>query len=114
VQNRYDNVHFKVVEGPYREGVQQVHESKEQFDVGKYVEEFKDYFGYVDGYKPSRDYSHAYNSLAREIALQLPTDTEAREIEGDAVMLLVKSGDEEAVKAGKALGDCMMQKTKHD
>ena len=114
VQNRYDNVHFKVVEGPYREGAQQVHESKEQFDAGKYVEEFKDYFGYADGYKPSRDYSHAYNSLAREIALQLPTDTEAREIEGDAVMLLVKSGDEEAVKAGKALGDCMMQKTKHD
>jgi len=46
--------------------------------------------------------------------LQQPTDTEAREIEGDVVMLLVTSGNEDAIKAGKALGDCMMKKTEHD
>ena len=114
VQNRYDNVHFKVVEGPYREGVQQVHESKEQFDAGKYVEEFKDYFGYVDGYMPKKSYGKEMDSLAAECALRMPTDTAAREIEGDAVMLLVLSGEEDAVKVGKKLGDCMMKKGKHD
>ena len=89
-------------------------ESKEQFNPTSYIEEFKDYFGYMDDYEPDKDYSEVYDSLAREIALQMPTDTDAREIEGDAVMLLVKSGDEEGVSAGKALGDCMMHKTKHD
>jgi hypothetical protein len=121
VQNRYDNVHFKVVDGPYKVGskvlaedYEKQLESKKGFDPQEYIKEFKDYFGYEDSYFPERDYSHSYDALAHELALQQPTDTEAREIEGDAVMLLVTSGSEDAVKAGKALGDCMMKKTKHD
>lgn len=125
VQNRYDNVHFKVVDGPYKVGSkdesiikcedqEKLLESKKGFDPQEYIKEFKDYFGYEDSYFPERDYSHSYDALAHELALQQPIDTEAREIEGDAVMLLVTSGSEDAIKAGKALGDCMMKKTKHD
>ena len=113
IQGRYDPCNFEVVEGPYKdESI--VKESKHAFDPASYVEEFREYFGYRDDYEVKQDYSEAYDSLAREIALQMPNDTEAKEIEGDAVMLLVQSGDEEAIEAGKALGDCMMRKTKHD
>lgn len=63
---------------------------------------------------PKKSYSKEMDSLAAECALRMPTDTAAREIEGDAVMLLVLSGEEDAVKAGKKLGDCMMKKGKHD
>lgn len=80
----------------------------------KYVREFKDYFGYQDEYLPTDTYEEKMDSLAAECALRMPTDTAAREIEGDAVMMLVLSGDDEAVKAGKKLGDCMMKKGKHD
>lgn len=80
----------------------------------QYVKDFKDFFGYKDDYMPKKSYSKEMDSLAAECALRMPTDTEAREIEGDAVMLLVLSGEEEAVKAGKKLGDCMMKKGKHD
>ena len=63
---------------------------------------------------PKKSYSKEMDSLAAECALRMPTDTAAREIEGDAVMMLVLSGEEDAVKAGKKLGDCMMKKGKHD
>ena len=63
---------------------------------------------------PKKSYGKEMDSLAAECALRMPTDTAAREIEGDAVMLLVLSGEEDAVKAGKKLGDCMMKKGKHD
>ena len=62
---------------------------------------------------PTGTYEKEMDSLAAECALRMPTDTAAREIEGDAVMMLVLSGDDEAVKAGKKLGDCMMKKGKH-
>ena len=113
IQGRYDPCNFEVVEGPYKD-VSMVKESKQKFDPTSYVTEFREYFGYRDDYEVKKDYNEAYDSLAREIALQMPTDTAAQETEGDAVMLLVQSGDEEAIEAGKALGDCMMRKTKHD
>lgn len=91
-----------------------LNESKKPFDPQAYVEEFKDYFGYRDEYSPTKSYGDAADSLAHECALEMPTDTAAEEIEGDAVMMLVLSGKEKAVEAGKALGDCMMKKTKHD
>lgn len=93
--------------------VDQVSESKINFDPQEYIEEFKDYFGYKDGYEPDVNYSEIMDSLAHEIALEMPTDTAAREIEGDAVMLLVMSGKDEAMKVGKALGDYMMKNEKN-
>ena len=63
---------------------------------------------------PKCSYSKEMDRLAKECALRMPTDTAAREIEGDAVMLLVLSKEEDAVEAGKKLGDCMMDKGKHD
>lgn len=89
-------------------------ESSKEDPNEKYVREFKDYFGYQDEYMPTSTYGDKMDSLAAECALRMPTDTAAREIEGDAVMMLVLSGDDEAVKAGKKLGDCMMKKGKHD
>ena len=89
-------------------------ESRKEDPNEKYVREFKDYFGYQDEYMPTATYEEKMDSIARECALRMPTDTEARETEGDAVMMLVLSGDDEAVKAGKKLGDCMMKKGKHD
>lgn len=89
-----------------------IYESKEADE--QYVKDFKDFFGYKDDYMPEKSYHKKMDSLAAECALRMPTDTAAREIEGDAVMLLVLSGEEEAVKAGKKLGDCMMKKGKHD
>lgn len=94
--------------------VDQVKESIGNDECMQYVDAFKEKLGYVDGYMPKKDIDDAADSLARECALRMPTDTMAREIEGDAVILLVLSGDEEAVKAGKKLGDCMMNKGKHD
>ena len=113
IQGRYDPCNFEVVEGPYKD-TSMVKESKYEFDPTSYVEEFREYFGYRDDYEVKQDYSETYDQLARKIALQMPNDTATKEIEGDAVMLLVQSGDEEAIEAGKALGDCMMYKTKHD
>ena len=93
--------------------VDQVSESKINFDPQEYIEEFKDYFGYKDGYEPDVNYSKIMDSLAHEIALEMPTDTAALEVEGDVVMLLVMSGKDEAMKVGKALGDCMMKNEKN-
>ena len=72
---------------------QQLKESAAKADPKsiKYVEDFKDYFGYEDDYIPKKSYSKEMDSLAAECALRMPTDTAAREIEGDAVMLLVLS-----------------------
>ena len=111
IQGRYDPCGFEVVDGPYKDLNESV---PKDFDPQAYVEEFKDYFGYKDEYSPIASYGDAADSLAHECALEMPTDTAAREIEGDAVMLLVLSGKEKAIEAGKALGDCMMKKTKHD
>lgn len=140
INDRYEPHHFEVVDGPYRE-TSALHEtcqkmksllekllatkswqkleesvasSKADPKAVQYVKDFKDFFGYKDDYMPKKSYSKEMDSLAAECALRMPTDTAAREIEGDAVMLLVLSGEEDAVKAGKKLGDCMMKKGKHD
>lgn len=94
--------------------VDQVKESIDHNECVQYIDAFKEKLGYEDGYMPKKSYSKAMYSLAAECALRMPTDTAAREVEGDAVMLLVLSGEEDAVKAGKKLGDCMMEKGKHD
>ena len=96
--------------------VLKLEESKDELDPNvKFVIDFKKHLGYVDGYFPKHDIADVEMSIARECALRMPTDTAAREVEGDAVILLVLSGDEESVKIGKKLGNCMMKKSeKHD
>lgn len=94
--------------------VDQVKESISHDECMQYVDAFKEKLGYKDDYLPNKSYSKEMYSLAAECALRMPTDTAAKEIEGDAVMLLVLSGEEAAVKVGKKLGDCMMKKGKHD
>ena len=83
-------------------------------DCKKYVETFKDKLGYKDDYFPKRSYADTEMWIARECALRMPNDTAAREIEGDAVMLLVMSGNDKAIKAGKALGNFMMKHAHRD
>lgn len=79
------------------------------FSPAEYVAEFRKHFGYRDDYWPKKDYAKVRDSIAGECAMRAPHDTAAREINGDAVMLLVMSGDPEGVEAGKNLGDCMMK-----
>jgi len=108
-----DETKKKIFEDGYE--VLKVEESKDDIDPNvKFVRDFKDYFGYKDEYFPKYTIADVEMSIARECALRQPTDTAAREIEGDAVMLLVLSGDEESVKIGKKLGNCMMKRGKHD
>ena len=103
----------KIIEDGYE--VLKIEESKDDLDPDvKFVRDFKNYFGYRDEYFPKHGIADVEMSIARECALRMPTDTAAREIEGDAVMLLVLSGDEESVKIGKKLGNCMMKNGKHD
>lgn len=73
-----------------------------------YIKNFKDKFGYQDDYVCKDNVGDVAQKIAKECALRMPYDTAAREIEGDAVMLLVSSGDKEAIDAGKALGDFML------
>ena len=86
----------------------QVNESVEEDECLKYVNKFKDKLGYRDDYYPKHSIDEVEMWIARECALRQPYDTAARETEGDAVILLVMSRDEEAVKAGKKLGNFMM------
>ena len=87
----------------------QINESTEEDDeYVKYVKKFKDKLGYRDEYYPKHSVDEVEMWIARECALRQPYDTAARETEGDAVILLVMSKDEEAVKAGKKLGNFMM------
>ena len=79
------------------------------FSPAEYVAEFRKHFGYRDDYWPKKDYAKARDAIADESAMRQPYDTAARDKEGDAVMLLVASGDPEGVEAGKKLGDCMMK-----
>ena len=80
------------------------------FSPAEYIAKFKKHFGYRDDYIPwSGYYADARDAIANESAMRQPYDTAAREKEGDAVMLLVASGDPEGVEAGKKLGDCMMK-----
>ena len=78
-------------------------------DAKKYIEDFKDYFGYRKDYFPNYSYRTVAGWLDDELKLKMPTDTAAREAEGDAVMLLVSSKDEDAIKAGLQLGDVMLK-----
>ena len=108
-----DETKQKIAEDGYE--VLKIEESKDDLDPDvKFVRDFKNYFGYRDEYFPKHNIADVEMSIARECALRMPTDTAAREIEGDAVMLLVLSGDEESVKIGKKLGNCMMKNGKHD
>ena len=76
----------------------------------EYIEKFKKHFGYRDNYFPKDSYEKVANWLDDELRLKMPTDTAAREVEGDAVMLLVASKDPEAIEVGKWLGNIMMGK----
>lgn len=75
----------------------------------KYIEDFKNYFGYPKDYFPKYSYRTIAGRLDDELKLKMPTDTTARETEGDAVMLLVSSGDKDAIKAGLQLGNIMLK-----
>jgi len=81
--------------------VDQVKESIDHDECVQYINAFKEKLGYRDDYMPTKSLEDVQMSIARECALRLPTDTEAREIQGDAVILLVLSGDDDAVKVGK-------------
>lgn len=76
----------------------------------EYAQHLLHHLGADPKYSPKKDYSAAADSIAREYIMEMPTDTAAREIEMDAVLLLVRSGDEDAIKAGKKLGDTMMSR----
>lgn len=93
--------------------VDQVKESIDHDECVQYINAFKEKLGYRDGYMPTKSLEDVQMSIARECALRLPTDTEAREIQGDAVILLVLSGDDDAVKVGKQLGNEMMKNVAH-
>lgn len=74
----------------------------------KYLNEFREELGYKDDYYPEGPLKDIMNSLASEVCLEMPTDTAARECEGDAVMWLIKSGRRDAIKAAHKLGDMIM------
>ena len=106
---------------PNGAGVEKINESYDYDATSKkidphcyeYVQKFKNKLGYVDGYMPTKSLEDVQAAIARECALRLPTDTEAREIQGDAVILLVLSGDDDAVKVGKQLGNELMKNGAH-
>lgn len=75
----------------------------------EYIKNFKNYFGYDPNYFPKRSFGKIADHLYDELKIKMPTDTAAREVEGDAVMLLVSSGDPDAEAAGKRLGNIMMR-----
>lgn len=75
----------------------------------EYIQTFKNAFGYQDDYFPKDSCLKVVKELIDELRLQMPTDTAAREVEGDAVMLLVKYGDDNAVKIGTRLGNMLMK-----
>lgn len=79
------------------------------FSPAEYIAKFKKHFAYRDDYTPRHGYAETRDAIADECALRQPYDTAARDKEGDAVMLLVASGDPEGVEAGKKLGDCLMK-----
>lgn len=93
--------------------IDQVKESIDHDECVQYINKFKEKLGYRDGYMPTKSLEDVQMSIARECALRLPTDTEAREIQGDAVILLVLSGDDDAVKVGKQLGNELMKNAAH-
>lgn len=74
----------------------------------EYIKKFKEHFGYDEDFFPKESYLEAAHDLDDELKLKMPTDTLAREREGRAVILLVMSGDIEAEKVGKKLGDIMI------
>ena len=76
----------------------------------EYAQHLLHYLGADPKYSPKKDYSAISDSIAREYIMEMPMDTAAREIEMDAVLLLVRSKDEDAIKAGKKLGDAMMSR----
>lgn len=104
----------KMVEDHYE--VMKLEESNDDVNPDvKFIRDFKKHQGYKDEYFPKYRISDVEASIARECALRMSADTTAREVEGGVVMLLVLSGDEELVKIGKKLGNCMMKKSaKHD
>lgn len=65
-------------------------------------------------YVPKHTNRSIMDSLAHEYILEMPTDTAAREIEMDAVLLLMKSNDEKAIKIGKKLGDIIISSKGRD
>jgi hypothetical protein len=75
----------------------------------EYVENFKNVLGYSEDYLPKHSCRKIAKDLIDEIRLQMPTDTMAREREGDAVMALVLYGNESAMKAGIRLGNMLMK-----
>lgn len=59
-------------------------------------------------YFPKDSYKTVAEWLDDELKLQMPTDTAAQEVEGDAVMLLVASGNPEAIEVGMKLGNLLI------
>lgn len=118
--NKWRNIVKSILDQKLPNGIgacsskQMLNEDNEASDVDyAYIDKFKDALGYKQDYMPRRSCRHLKQSLADECAMRMPYDTEAQEIEGDAVMLLVLSGKEEAVKAGKKLGNFLIDHAKN-
>lgn len=82
----------------------------EDYKTDEFVIKFRKHMGYKDDYWPDNKSYHSVRSLiAREYALEQPFDTLAREVEGDAVMVLMRNGTKESIDAAKKLGNFMIK-----
>jgi len=99
----------KTWQGYVNSFVDKVLPGDDEKDPEAYIREFKDKMGYRDGYDPSITYEEICDRLAREYTLESPTDTEAREVEGDAVMMLLRGAKTDRDrKTAYELGDILM------
>lgn len=89
-------------------------ESTAKMSPDEYAKDLIHKMGADPNYTPRHTRQSMMDSLAREYILKMPTDTAAVEKEFDAALLLVKSGDDEAVKLGKKLGDAIVHGSKRE
>ena len=82
-----------------------------------FVKEVKDHFGCKDDYFPGDTYEQMQRRLEGETTMDVAMkgaegDTMAREIQIDAILLLVKVGTPEAVELAHKFGKCLMGRAK--
>lgn len=79
-----------------------------ELEIQEYITEFKNKLGGKQDYFPTASFLKVSGWLETEWQLRMPFDTAARDKEYDAVLLLMLSGDEEAIDIGKRLGGIML------
>ena len=110
----YDGHVFEGFADSYLERLPSVDWKKDPF-----VKEVKDHFGCKDEYFPDDSYEKILERLQRETTFDVAKpgasgDTMAREIQIDAILLLVKVGTPESVKLAHEFGGCLMGRHKQD